>query len=71
MSAFVNRYVDVDGITYRVCRMKSGDGSPGRLMLIIKRGHDGHDIGPALNLNGRRARQVLAAVLDGLNDGQG
>lgn len=62
MSGFLNRYVDSDGITYRVCHLIGGDGKPGRLMLIVRRDWRGEDTGPALDLAGRRAREVLDAL---------
>lgn len=61
---FLNRYVDSDGNTYRVCHLRNGDGSAGRLMLIVRHGGRTRagDKGPALELSGMRAKRVLAAL---------
>ena len=60
--SFRNRYVDLDGTTYRVCHMLGGDGSLGRLMLIQRQGGHGQGVGMALALEGAKARKVLKAL---------
>ncbi len=62
--AIVNRYVDLDGATYRVCNVANGQGEPGRLLLIIRRDHTGGDTGPALKPGGVRHKAVLKALAE-------
>jgi len=64
VTAVLNRYVDLDGVTYRVCHVRQPDDSAGRLLLINRYGGRTRigDKGPALDPKGRRAKAVLASL---------
>lgn len=42
-----NFYVDIDGRTYRVALTETG-----RPLCVYRYGHDGHDVGRALDMGG-------------------
>lgn len=64
MTGPVNSYVDLDGRTYRVCRLRPDRAEPPEFVgMIMLRSQLPRGIGRerAIDPDGRRARQILAA----------
>lgn len=57
----VNTYVDLDGRTYRVCRLRPGDPFVGMIALCSDKPRGTGGMERPIDNRGRRAREILKA----------